>query len=252
MADFESNRGYTLIELVLVLVIIGVLATVGLRSLSAVNRTSRIEQTRQDLDRLAHAIAGNPELAAAGARTDFGYVGDVGGLPPDLDALAVNPGGWSTWQGPYIGDQFSSGGASTNYKYDAWGGAFVYSGGVSITSTGGGVILTRQLAGSVADLLYNPVRLVVTDIDRTPPGTIYDDSLRFLLTVPNGSGEVAVRTVQPQPSGFAQFDSVPIGIHLLRLVYLPTADTLARQIVVTPGAVSYLEMSMAENLWTGS
>jgi general secretion pathway protein G len=252
MKERRSKQGYTLVELLLVIVIIGILAGVGLRSLTAVNQTGRIEETRQEMDRLAQGIAGNPSLTSGGTRTDFGYIGDIGSLPANLDALASNPGGWSTWRGPYITNEFYSGAGSTDFKYDAWGRAYTYSAGITIGSTGGGMTLTRPLAGSAADLLYNRVRLVVTDIDHTPPGTTYDDSLSFVLTVPNGSGGVATRTRRPNPDGTATFDSIPIGIHTLRLIYQPTLDTLTRKVVVEPGSNSYLDISMPDNLWWGS
>ena len=245
----RSCRGYTLIELVLVLVIIGVLASVGLKSLGAINQTTRIEETRQEMDHLACAIAGNSSLVSGGSRIDFGYVGDVGSLPPNLDALVSNPGGYATWDGPYLVDDFTSGGANTQFKYNAWGAAYTYSGGVSITSSGGGLTLTKQLAGSISDLLRNQVSVVVTDLDRTPPGAIYSDSIRFVLRVPNGSGSYTNKTRTPRDDGLASFDSVPIGIHELRLIYLPTADTLLRQIIVCPNSDCYLEMSLAENTW---
>jgi prepilin-type N-terminal cleavage/methylation domain-containing protein len=248
----HNCRGYTLIELVLVLVIVGVLASMGLKSLSAVNQTTRIEETRQEMERLTCAIAGNPLLVSGGSRTDFGYVGDVGALPPNLDALVTNPGGYATWDGPYLVDDFTSGGANTLFKYDAWGAAYAYSTGINITSTGGGLTLTKQLAGSISDLLGNQVNVVVTDLDRTPPGAIYSDSTRFVLRVPNGSGSYTDKTRTPRGDGLTNFGSVPIGIHELRLIYLPTADTLLRQIIVCPNSDSYLEISLAENVWSGS
>jgi len=249
MRKGRTQSGYTLIELVLVLVIIGILASVGLKSLTAANRTGRIEETKRELDRLAYAITGNPALVSGGIRTDFGYIGDVGGLPPNLDALIANPGGMATWRGPYIADEFTMGGADTDFKYDAWGVAYIYPAGLAISSTGGGQTLTRQLAGSVADLLYNRVNLVVTDPDHTPPGATYADSVVLVLIVPDGSGSLVSRVIGPQDDGVAQFDSVPIGVHELRLVYRPTADTLYRKVVVYPGETSYLEMSLAGSDW---
>jgi len=134
MARRRSQKGYTLIEMVLVLVIIATIATVGLKSLTAVHQTSRFEETRQELDRLAAAIVGDPSFVSGGSRTDFGYVGDVGSLPPNLDALVTNPGGYATWDGPYLGDDFSTDGSSSTFKIDAWGAAYSYSGGVTVAS----------------------------------------------------------------------------------------------------------------------
>jgi general secretion pathway protein G len=252
MAEKRADQGYTLIELVLVLVIIGIITTIGLKSLTAVNQTARIETTRGRLDRLAVAMVGNPSLVTAGSRTDFGYVGDIGALPPSLDALVTNPGGYTTWNGPYLGDDFSTDGSSANFKTDAWGKPLAYSGGVTISSTGGPSALTRELAGSIDDLLYSTISAVVTDLDRTPPGTIYRDSVRFLLTFPYGTGGLATVTRNPRPDGYVRFDSIPIGLHLLRVIYAPASDTLRQKVVVHPGVAAYLEISWGQDIWSGS
>ncbi len=252
MTGRRLQNGYTLIEMVLVLVIIGIIATVGLNSLTAVNRTARFEETRTEMDRLADAIVGDPSMVSGGARCDFGYVGDVGSLPPNLDALVSNPGGYATWKGPYIGDEFSPDGSSSSFKFDAWGRAYTYSGGTTITSNGGAGSLTRDLAVGLDDLLYNDVTVVVYDLDRTPPGATYRDSVRVVLSYPNGTGSVTTASVNPRSDGSVFFDSIPIGLHLLRVVYLPTSDTLRRRILVNVGQDSYAEISLADTLWSGN
>ena len=95
----EPAAGYTLIELVIVIIILGIITTVAMRSIKDTNQTARIEETKKELEQLAIAIAGNPDLISGGQRTDFGYVGDIGALPPNLDALVQNPGGYTTWKG---------------------------------------------------------------------------------------------------------------------------------------------------------
>jgi hypothetical protein len=217
-----------------------------------VNETARFEETRAEMDRLARAICGDPSLVSGGARSDFGYVGDVGALPPNLDALAANPGGYTTWRGPYVADRFSSGGPSDWFKYDGWGKAYTYTGGLAINSTGGPAPLSRELAGSMADLLYNRVVVVVTDLDQTPPGPDYADSIRLALTFPDGAGGLTTRLRSPGPDGLVEFDSIPIGGHALRIIYSPASDTLTRQVSVSPGEDAYLETATAEDYWTGS
>ncbi len=236
----------------MVLVIIGIIATVGLNSLTTASHTSRFKETRSEMDRLATAITGDQSLVSGGARTDFGYVGDVGSLPPNLDALIANPGGYATWNGPYFGDEFSTDGSSATFKLDAWGKAYTYSGGTTITSTGGATTLTRDLAASTGDLLHNDVTVVVYDLDQTPPGATYRDSVRVVLSYPNGTGSVTSSSIAPRSDGSAIFDSIPIGIHLVRVVYIPDTDTLQRKIVVNVGQDSYTEISLADTLWSGN
>jgi prepilin-type N-terminal cleavage/methylation domain-containing protein len=245
----HSDSGYTLVEVLLVVIILGILSTVALKSLGKVNETARIERTKQTMDRLAVAIAGDPSVITDGQRVSFGYVGDVGALPPNLDALVQNPGSYATWQGPYIRDQFTSGGANNSFKQDGWGNNIVYSRTVFLNSVSGGTTLTRKIAGSIADLTINSITAVITDWDRTPPGTIYKDSLRCVLTQPNGAGATTSRIKYPDRGGRVQFDSVPIGTQDLVVIYVPTSDTLRRKITVEPGADPYLEITLYRNTW---
>jgi len=101
-----NQKGMTLIELVMVIIIIGILAGVGMKSMDSALVTAKIESTKRELDALAGAVAGNPDIISNGCRVDFGYMGDVGSLPANLDALVTSPGGYATWKGPYIKNNF--------------------------------------------------------------------------------------------------------------------------------------------------
>jgi len=229
---------------------VGILATVTMRSLRSVNETVQVEETREELDQLAQAIAGNPSLISGGSRTDYGYVGDIGALPSTLDALVQNPG-FATWNGPYLRDDFSasSGAPNTEFKRDAWGNAYAYSGGVTITSGGGGNPLTRNIANSLSDLVNNSVSVVVTDLNDLPPGSVYRDSVRTILTVPDGSGGYRTTVKYPGTDGLVVFDSVPIGSHSLAMVYLPDTDTLRRKVTVDPGKTAHLTWQYYRSVW---
>ena len=72
----NRNSGFTLIEIVIVLIVLGIIASVAYRQISGSIDSAKSKQTRQEMDQLAFAITGNPGLVANGARTDFGYTGD--------------------------------------------------------------------------------------------------------------------------------------------------------------------------------
>lgn len=243
----RNDRGLTLIELVVVLVITGILVTVAMRSGVQITQTGRVEETRQELDALAFAIAGNPELQTNGARSDFGYVGDVGSLPSDLDALATNPGGYTTWRGPYIRNRFTQ--IADDYKRDAWGVLYAYS-GTQITSSGSGDDIVRSIASSASEFTLNGVTGNIFDRDGTPPGPVYNSSISVRLQVPNGIGGIATKSRTPDPGGYFTFDSIPIGNHDLLISYTPSNDTIQRIVTVPPASNVHVECAFGSNYWT--
>lgn len=244
----KSQCGYSLIELIIVVMIIGLIAGIAVRSLRSSNEVSRTNATLARMDRLASAIAGNPERVSGGVRSDYGYVGDIGSLPPTLDALVTDPGGLATWNGPYVTDKFGSGGANYTFRQDAWGVPFQYSGGASIVSTGSGTTLTRHIAASVEDLLYNSVMLAITDVERVPPGSTYRDSIRAVLVYPDGAGSYRWRSANPDAGGQVEFDSIPAGLHRLHIIYLPDSDTITRMVNVDPGRTFYTDITLTRGL----
>ncbi len=235
-----------MIEVIIVVVVAGILISVALRSAGVISETARIEETKQELELLATAIVGNPELENNGVRSDFGYVGDIGAMPPDLDALNSNPGGYSTWNGPYIDNDFSQ--SIDDYKTDAWGALYVYS-GVNIISSGSGSDIVRTLGKSVNDFILNQVRGAVFDLDGTPPGPDYKDSVEVRLTIPNGAGGITTKSTTVDAGGYFSFDSIPIGNHDIDIVYLPDNDTLHRFVSVLPASSPYGEYSLAAEAW---
>lgn len=243
-----NQDGYTLMETVMVIVIIGILATLAFRAIGTTIDTVRAEETMAEMERLAYAIAGNANLISNGSRSDFGYIGDVGALPPGWDALVTNPG-YATWDGPYISDDFSAGAGDYEFKLDSWGKPYSSPAGNTFSSTGGPRVITRAIANSVSDLLYNRVLIFVEDIDHSPPGPAFADSVRLVLTYPDGAGGLTARAVYPSANGLTQFDSIPIGLHRLRMIYLPQNDTIQRQVAINPGQPAHIDLQYFGDVW---
>ncbi|HOP07442.1 MAG TPA: hypothetical protein PLF13_09140 [candidate division Zixibacteria bacterium] len=245
-----GQRGATLIEVVLVIIIMGILAATMLQSSGSIVETARYEETKQELDQIAVAIIGNPSLRNAGVRTDFGYVGDVGALPPNLAALKTNPGSYTTWNGPYLDDDFAQ--ASGEYAQDAWGTGYTYTGGVEIRSTGSGSDIVKRLANTTTELLNNAVYGNVYDADGTIPGSTYADSITILLSYPDGAGGTAAVSTNPDNGGYYEFSGIPIGLHPLEIVLETEHDTLRRFVEVTPGSSAYLAQRLTDDIWYSS
>ena len=227
----NNDSGFTLGEIVIVIVIIGILATVAMSTMSGAVDNSRHQEALEELDLLAKAIIGNSELVSGGVRTDFGYVGDVGALPSSLDNLVANPGGFATWNGPYIRDAFAE--DANDFKTDPWGAEYNYSGGVSVQSTGSGSSITKIFSNSSANLLSTSVRGTILDRNGTPPGS-YAGNVSVQLTYPNGSGALTSSSVNPNSSGAFSFTGIPVGNHNISAIYQTANDTLTNSVTVFP------------------
>ena len=98
-----KKRGFTLIEIMLVVAIIGVLAAMVVPRLTGRTRQTKISVSQADVDV-------NIPLAM-----DL-YELDVGEFPPSLDNLLNNKTGSDSWRGPYL----------KKVPKDAWGNPYYY------------------------------------------------------------------------------------------------------------------------------
>lgn len=132
------ERGFTLIEIVMVIILLGIVAVVAIPRFMDFSGAAKVNVTRQKMEVLRKGVVGDPSAVAAGTYSSRGYRGDVGSMPSVLGLLTSNTVAWNRYtktgyNGPYIdvssGDPFN----------DAWGNAFVYDSGATpptITSYG--------------------------------------------------------------------------------------------------------------------
>ncbi|MEW5875756.1 MAG: prepilin-type N-terminal cleavage/methylation domain-containing protein [Candidatus Zixiibacteriota bacterium] len=245
-----TDRGFTLIEVLMAVVIIGILGAVAMRSLQSGVERSRIRETQNEMDALAMAIAGNPDLFANGLRSDFGYVGDIGALPTTLDDLVTNPGGYATWDGPYVSGRFAE--DATGFKSDAWGSAYTFTGGITIASTGGGATpMTRAVASAATDVTNTAVSGTITDAAGNPPG---DSSIAITisLTYPDGAGSTTTVSASPGSGGAFTFSGIPIGNHGVIGVYRATDDTVNAIASCLPRTGAVISLRLPGSPFAGS
>jgi len=117
-----GQAGFTLIELVIIIVILGIVAAVAIPRFQDMATSSRTTASREEMRALKQAIVGNPDVVAGGELVDRGFEGDIGAVPQQRLG----------WNGPYIDS------AQGGYLRDAWDIAYVYQpGSRRIISIGG-------------------------------------------------------------------------------------------------------------------
>jgi len=243
-----QQTGFTLIEVVLIIVIIGIMTTVAMKSLQPNIEAARETATMEEMESLEMAIIGDKNLVEGGIRSDYGYVGDVGSLPGSLDDLVTSPSGYTTWHGPYIRSDFNE--DAEDFKRDAWNQLYTYTGGVAIASAGGSAPLTRQFASSASELTANTVTGNIYDGLGNPPGDSAA-SVTLAISYPDGSGGMTSSSTSPTASGgFSFANIIPIGNHNIWGIYSPAGETTSAYISVPPSTKLYCELRFNGGFWS--
>lgn len=257
----KGRQGFTLMELLVVLLIIGILSTVALRTIDATRDRSLFDQTTKEMNKLVQAIVGNPDLSYDGRRVDFGYYGDMEVLPTDLHDLVLNLSGSSAWHGPYF--KLTSAGDTVSYLFDGWGHPYTLNPTLgTIQTTGGKYQMTVKITDSLRQLdTSNMIAGTITDRNDAAPGTQNQGLLSVKLYYNNkdAHGGDSVAPVIPEPSGYYEFnflaDSakwrhvVPIGIH--KLVAATATESLVRYVTVLPRSKTIVDFKFTSSFWGG-
>lgn len=133
--------GFTLIELTIIILILGVIAGVAIPRFGGMSEAARTTATQEEMRRLKTAIVGT--VGSDGVPRG-GYELDVGHAPNRLRDLVTKPdsvNAWNRfidrgWNGPYVDS------AEGSYLTDAWDSTYRYSVVArTITSTGSASIV---------------------------------------------------------------------------------------------------------------
>ncbi len=224
---FSDKRGFSLLEIIVVIVIIGVLASMAVKSVSNQAERRRFEATLAEMEALKFALIGDPDRVSDGIRTDFGFVGDMGALPTNPNQLVLDPG-WGSWNGPYMEVNFQE--DPNDYLNDEYGQAYVFS-AVNLTIYSPGANATIKIVDSVADLLTNTVRLFVTDRDGFTPKAA--DLVNISVVISLQSGGTINGTVLA--GGICTVNNVPIGNHVVSVSHAVLSETIPKRLSVNPG-----------------
>lgn len=232
---FHNQRGFSLIEILMALMLISILTYVALEVVDNSVNDAKFDETYQEMQAISHAIMGNPKLQEGGSRTSFGYFGDVGAMPAAISSLITIPGGVAAyavssadrtaagWNGPYL----EQGDSAADYTTDAWGTAYVYNAGAGTLVSYG----ANKVAGGTG--LDQDITLSFPAAERlaTVEGFVSDaggpeENCDVRIYYPNGSGALTstTYTAVAGAKGYFTFNNIPFGIRSI-VVFCPTGTT---------------------------
>jgi prepilin-type N-terminal cleavage/methylation domain-containing protein len=226
-------RGVTLLELLVVLMILSIILTAAVKTWDVTLERGRSETTARKLNQIVNVIVGDPDYIVAGRRVDFGFVGDVGRLPEDLQELTVfpvSPPESSLWRGPYVRATFNE--SPDGFRIDGWGDTVIYNKDSLFVRSLGGRGYADKTRWQTVFLPYDKKTLINNDVDgqivdvrgMPPPSndTILG-SLKVKLEYPfEGKlrvDEIIYPGLLHNDGSFGFDDYVPQGTHRLVAIY---------------------------------
>ena len=225
-SQFKSQRGFTMIELLMVILLIGALSGLSLTAFDSSIDEARFDETVNEMRALRAALVGDTDLKNNGQRSSFGYLGDIGGVPTNaqgLVALLTNPGlpVWNVdtsirfglgWKGPYM----EGSGLLSSLTQDAWGRSYIYradTSPITLTSLGadgliGGTGFNQDITIQIPTTLVTGVVHGFISQDGSP----YTGTAVVELNAPvAGAATVTSTNVVAGTNGYFSFSNVPLG-----------------------------------------
>lgn len=236
LAPKTRHRGFTLLEIVIVLAVTGLLVggmvTLGFQ----VVNSEREDKTIEHLKRLKVAIKGKPLGVRHGIRTSFGYLGDMGVLPPRLENLYIKDEqtpyaffpllkAGAGWNGPYLDPEIVE--YFSSLDKDSFAQNLQYSTTPFTDSTIGQTAVGRinslgrdGMAGTSDDL---SVQFFTNELYSTVSGFVRDregngvGGVTIAINYPS-DGTLTSLTNITDGDGFYSFNGIPYGNHSLSLI----------------------------------
>jgi prepilin-type N-terminal cleavage/methylation domain-containing protein len=224
---FKSQKAFTLVEIIMVLVLVSIISVMSIREFSGTLEEAQFEDTLSEMKQIRDAMVGKLDLVSGGSRSNFGFLGDIGRIPTNLEgisALVTKPGAlanWSLdsttrlgsgWNGPYL----TGGDSGVDYTTDAWGTAYVYDATASPPT-----IISRGADTAAGGTGYDQdITITLPDEKRVGDlhGFISNASIPFdndaevdLNYVSGGAVTTSLVTLTVGDNGHFEFTSVPYG-----------------------------------------
>jgi general secretion pathway protein G len=111
-----NKKAFSLIELVLVIIVLGILFTIGALFMNDSIDSHRFRATVKEMSEIKKALIGDETIVSAYERTDFGYVGRTGNFP-------------ATGSFNLLNTEFAT---NPHFAEDAWNNAYQYTNGATV------------------------------------------------------------------------------------------------------------------------
>ncbi len=259
----DRSKGFTLIELLMVIVLLGIVSATAVVVIGNIISQQSFDATTKEMKELEAAMIGNPDLIQSGARSSFGYTGDMGPLPPTTGlcpacglielvaqgarpawvADAQLPGTGYGWRGPYI-DAKQDDTARYLALLDGWGNYYSYNaatgvitsngpdgavgGGDDITWPGAAITATGIVTGRVTD--RNGYSVVANNVTITYPNPASPGNSTTTINATNADGVFTL-------------NNIPLGKHKIQTTVSGTTYTTAA--VVLPSQTVIVNFNAA-------
>ena len=245
MSTVNNRKAFTLIEVIIVLAIIAILAGVAVPvALKLFERTAE-DATREEMDNIKKSIIGDTRKLQGSFRSDFGFLGDIGCVPDDLQRIFRNdapplPSSLPTWtfdstkqtgagwKGPYITGA-ATGQETDVYMKDQWGNDYTY----TVPAAPPTCRLTATLTSNGPNGNFESgggddiaLSIIAAETTATVRGKVKDITGAGLAGISvelysSVSGVVTTTAATTSASGEYVFTSVPFGPRAVRV--LPAA-----------------------------
>lgn len=240
-----TEDGVSALGLMVVLAILAAAATVAVPLLYDPPLLSREQLTLEKMQAIKTAIIGDPSRQPLRSRHSFGFVGDLGVLPSNLEELFLQ-GGYPDftavldhhirfgWRGPYLQSALSAQGHRLALL-DAWGTPFAY--------TGDGINQTIESAGPDRDFPNSgdnlSLQISEDEWRTTVTGQFFDRNRsplnETLLSIyfPDGSATLAETVLSPADPHAFNSETDPLFSGTIRKIPIGLRSVFARDIEVT-------------------
>ena len=240
----NNRKGFTLIEVIVILAVIAILAAIAIPPTLRIFQITAEEGTREEMSNLREAMIGNPRKLQSTFRSDFGFLGDIGCLPANLDRIltqgALPAFSFDTtlqagagWKGPYITGA-AVGEEPEDFKNDQLGNPYTY------TPAAGPCPLTATLTSNGPDGAFSTsdditIALLSVETTGTIRGTVKDTGgnglagASVILNFPS-NGSLSTVTATADANGNYAFTSVPFG--------RPSVTAVNTGLSIVPGSIT--------------